>query len=94
MRVALNLEQCFHRPPGGIGRYAAELARLLPDAGAPGEGVVAPFVARHSAREIKAAAERRPVPHRSCCPACTPGPLYDCGTVGVAADPLRRGRRW
>jgi glycosyltransferase involved in cell wall biosynthesis len=48
MRVALNLEQCFQRPPGGIGRYATELARVLPDVGAPGEVVVIPFVARHS----------------------------------------------
>ena len=37
MRVALNLEQILQRPPGGIGRYAAELARVLPTLGAPGE---------------------------------------------------------
>ena len=36
MRVALNLEQLLHRPPGGIGRYSAELARLLPVDGADG----------------------------------------------------------
>ena len=65
MRVALNLEQCFQRPPGGIGRYAVELARVLPDAGAPGEVVVVPFVARHSAREIATVAERRPGLSRS-----------------------------
>jgi glycosyltransferase involved in cell wall biosynthesis len=55
MRVALNLEQCFQRPPGGIGRYAAELARLLPETEDPVDGrrvEVVPFVARHSAREI------------------------------------------
>src|SRR5688572_11604903 len=55
MRVALNLEQCFQRPPGGIGRYAAELARLLPETPSPVDGVrveVVPFVARHSAQEI------------------------------------------
>jgi glycosyltransferase involved in cell wall biosynthesis len=30
MRVALNVEQLVQHPPGGIGRYTAELARLLP----------------------------------------------------------------
>src|SRR5215468_1473972 len=55
MRVALNLEQCFQRPPGGIGRYAAELGRLLPETADPVEGEpveVVPFVAWHSARDI------------------------------------------
>jgi glycosyltransferase involved in cell wall biosynthesis len=49
MRVALNLEQLFQRPPGGIGRYVAELARVLPTLGTAGddEVVVLPFVARH-----------------------------------------------
>ena len=57
MRVALNLEQCFQRPPGGIGRYAAELGRLLPETADPVDGgpvEVVPFVARHSTREIDA----------------------------------------
>lgn len=57
MRVALNLEQCFQRPPGGIGRYAAELARLLPETDDPVDGgrvELVPFVARHSVREIDA----------------------------------------
>jgi glycosyltransferase involved in cell wall biosynthesis len=56
MRVALNLEQCFQRPPGGIGRYAAELARLLPETIDPVDGrpvELVPFVARHSTREIE-----------------------------------------
>ena len=56
MRVALNLEQCFQRPPGGIGRYAAELARLLPKTDDPVDGgpvELVPFVARHSTREIE-----------------------------------------
>ena len=45
MRVALNLEQLLHRPPGGIGRYSAELARLLPADGPATERVeVLPFV--------------------------------------------------
>jgi len=49
MRVALNLEQLLSDPPGGIGRYTAELARLLPvpdpDGGERTEIVT--FVARH-----------------------------------------------
>ena len=52
MRVALNLEQLFQRPPGGIGRYAAELARVLPTVGEAGEVVVLPFVARHKPEEV------------------------------------------
>ncbi|MBM3658830.1 MAG: glycosyltransferase family 4 protein, partial [Actinobacteria bacterium] len=66
MRVALNLEQLFQRPPGGIGRYAGELAKVLPTlggsgdaggatgAGPSGEVVVLPFVARHEAAEVQA----------------------------------------
>jgi len=66
MRVALNLEQLFQRPPGGIGRYAAELARVLPTIGEPGEVLVLPFVARHKAAEVQAVMaaagiEREPV---------------------------------
>jgi glycosyltransferase involved in cell wall biosynthesis len=50
MRVALNIEQLLQRPSGGIGRYTAELMRLLPTVGGtdiddPIE--VVPFVARH-----------------------------------------------
>ncbi len=59
MRVALNLEQCLQRPPGGIGRYAAELARVLPTLGAPGEVVVVPFVARHRPAAVRAVLAER-----------------------------------
>ena len=51
MRVAFNVEQLVQRPPGGIGRYTAELARLLPvdgeSADDPGVELVA-FTAQHS----------------------------------------------
>src|SRR3954447_3378222 len=59
MRVALNLEQLFQRPPGGIGRYAAALARVLPTVGGSGddEVVVLPFVAKHDAAEVTAVME-------------------------------------
>jgi glycosyltransferase involved in cell wall biosynthesis len=54
MRVALNLEQLLNRPPGGIGRYTAELARLLPVPHEGGEPFdVVPFVARHRRAEIE-----------------------------------------
>lgn len=62
MRVALNVEQLLQRPPGGIGRYTAELARLLPQS--PGSGAdsdaveLVPFVARHRRSTIEAALGR------------------------------------
>lgn len=53
MRVALNLEQLLQHPPGGIGRYTAELARLLPRAESDGEAVeLVPFVARHRSSSV------------------------------------------
>jgi glycosyltransferase involved in cell wall biosynthesis len=58
MRVAFNLEQLLQTPPGGVGRYTAELARLLPglDGGDPDDAVeLVPFVARHRADDIAAA---------------------------------------
>jgi len=33
VRVAVNVEQLLHEAPGGIGRYTAELLRLLPAQG-------------------------------------------------------------
>ena len=54
MRIALNIEQLLQRPPGGIGRYAAEIARLLPTSD-PDEVDVTLFLARHSRRDIDAA---------------------------------------
>jgi glycosyltransferase involved in cell wall biosynthesis len=70
MRVALNLEQLFQRPPGGIGRYAAELARVLPTLGGAGDGndgneevVVLPFCARHTPAEVAAVMSAAGVTH-------------------------------
>lgn len=60
MRVALNVEQLLYRSPGGIGRYTAQLATLLPVIGA-GDEVVA-FTARHSRAEVTAAMDRFGVP--------------------------------
>jgi glycosyltransferase involved in cell wall biosynthesis len=69
MRVALNLEQLLTPPPGGIGRYTAELARLLPrldrsglgdgggDGRVDGDGAVdiVPFVAHHGHERVAGA---------------------------------------
>ncbi|MGH8984130.1 MAG: glycosyltransferase family 4 protein [Acidimicrobiia bacterium] len=55
MRVALNLEQLLQTPPGGVGRYTAELARLLPglDGGDRDDAVeLVPFVARHRTADV------------------------------------------
>jgi glycosyltransferase involved in cell wall biosynthesis len=54
MRVALNIEQLVHRPPGGIGRYTAELVRLLPDADLD----LITFVARHRRSTVERALAR------------------------------------
>jgi glycosyltransferase involved in cell wall biosynthesis len=55
MRVALNLEQLLQPAPGGIGRYTAELARLLPalPAGDGDEITLVPFVARHRREDVE-----------------------------------------
>ena len=54
MRVALNLEQLLQPAPGGIGRYTAELARLLPTLPSTDgdEITLVPFVARHRREDI------------------------------------------
>jgi glycosyltransferase involved in cell wall biosynthesis len=48
VRVAVNVEQLLHEAPGGIGRYTAELVRLLPAHGVD----VTPFTARHPRTEV------------------------------------------
>jgi glycosyltransferase involved in cell wall biosynthesis len=60
VRVALNVEQLLYRSPGGIGRYTAQLATLLPATGADDEVVA--FTARHGREEVRAAMERFGVP--------------------------------
>jgi glycosyltransferase involved in cell wall biosynthesis len=53
VRVAVNLEQLLFRAPGGIGRYTAQLATLLPRLFP--EDTLVPFVAWHRRQEIQAA---------------------------------------
>ena len=48
VRVAVNVEQLLHEAPGGIGRYTAELLRLLPAQGVD----VTPFTARHARDDV------------------------------------------
>jgi glycosyltransferase involved in cell wall biosynthesis len=57
MRVALNLEQLLQPAPGGVGRYTAKLARLLPSVPArDGLAVtIVPFVAQHRRSAVRAA---------------------------------------
>jgi hypothetical protein len=51
VRVAVNVEQLLHEAPGGIGRYTAELLRLLPAQGVD----VTPFTARHARDDVERA---------------------------------------
>lgn len=55
MRVALNVEQLLYRSPGGVGRYTAQLAKLLP---AGGSDEVVAFTARHPGPQVAAAVGR------------------------------------
>jgi glycosyltransferase involved in cell wall biosynthesis len=53
VRVAINLEQLLYRSPGGIGRYTARLAMVLPRL-FPGDEVLG-FTARHPSVEVRRA---------------------------------------
>jgi glycosyltransferase involved in cell wall biosynthesis len=53
VRVAVNLEQLLYRSPGGVGRYTARLAMVLPRL-FPGDEVLG-FTARHRPDEVEAA---------------------------------------
>src|SRR5438105_9124237 len=52
VRVAINLEQLLYRVPGGVGRYTARLATLLPALFADDD--YAGFVARHDRADVDA----------------------------------------
>lgn len=95
MRVALNLEQCFQRPPGGIARYAAELARVLPTLDGPDSVEVVAFVARHRTRDVRAVLQTFGL-DRDAVVLPYPRPvLYELWNRWGVADPLRgpSGRR-
>jgi glycosyltransferase involved in cell wall biosynthesis len=96
MRVALNLEQLLHPPPGGVGRYTAELARLLPvlEARDPEDAVeLVPFVAWHRSGPVRRALREFGLDGLE--PVVLPLPrpvLYDAWHA-VGAPGLRRIRR-
>ena len=90
LRVAVNVEQLLHEAPGGIGRYTAELLRLLPDQGVD----VTPFTACHPRDDVARALHDQDLDGLE--PVILPLPaalLYDAWHVlGVAGPALSRSR--
>jgi glycosyltransferase involved in cell wall biosynthesis len=87
VRVAVNVEQLLHEAPGGIGRYTAELVRLLPTRGFD----VTPFMARHPRSAIDAALHAYNLGGID--PVVLPTPpalLYDAWHLLGALAPMRR----
>lgn len=87
VRVAVNVEQLLHEAPGGIGRYTAELVRLLPAHGV----AVTPFTARHSRTDVSRALRAYDLDGLD--PVILPLPaalLYDAWHVLGVAGPVRR----
>jgi glycosyltransferase involved in cell wall biosynthesis len=87
VRVAVNVEQLLHEAPGGIGRYTAELLRLLPTL----QVDVTPFTARHPAADVERALRDHGLDGFD--PVILPLPaavLYDAWHVLGVAGPARR----
>ena len=87
VRVAVNVEQLLHEAPGGIGRYTAELVRLLPGLGVD----VTAFTARHSRADVDRALHAQALDDVR--PVILPLPaavLYDAWHVLGVAGPVRR----
>ena len=87
VRVAVNVEQLLHEAPGGIGRYTAELVRLLPGLGVD----VTAFTARHSRADVDRALRAHALDGVK--PVILPLPaavLYDAWHVLGVAGPVRR----
>ncbi len=87
MRVAVNVEQLLHEAPGGIGRYTAELVRLLPAHNVD----VTPFTARHPRADVERALRAYDLVGVD--PVVLPLPaavLYDAWHVLGLAGPVRR----
>ena len=87
VRVAVNVEQLLHEAPGGIGRYTAELLRLLPAQGVD----VTPFTARHSRDDVMRALHAHALEGLD--PVILPLPaalLYDAWHMLGMAGPARR----
>jgi glycosyltransferase involved in cell wall biosynthesis len=87
VRVAVNVEQLLHEAPGGIGRYTAELVRLLPGLGVD----VTPFTARHSPAQVEAALAAHGLTGLDPVILPLPAPvLYDAWHLPGLANPVRR----
>jgi glycosyltransferase involved in cell wall biosynthesis len=87
VRVAVNVEQLLHEAPGGIGRYTAELLRLLPAQDVD----VTPFTARHARADVTQALRAHGLDGFD--PVILPLPsalLYDAWHVLGVAGPARR----
>jgi glycosyltransferase involved in cell wall biosynthesis len=87
VRVAVNVEQLLHEAPGGIGRYSAELLRLLPAQGVD----VTPFTARHPRDDVSRAMRAQGLDGLE--PVILPLPaaaLYDAWHLLGVAGPARR----
>jgi glycosyltransferase involved in cell wall biosynthesis len=87
VRVAVNVEQLLHEAPGGIGRYTAELLRLLPALDVD----VAPFTARHARADVDRALRAHDLDGFD--PVILPLPaavLYDAWHLLGVAGPTRR----
>ena len=87
VRVAVNVEQLLHEAPGGIGRYTAELVRLLPGLGID----VTPFTARHPEAQVEAALAAHGLVGLDPVILPLPAPvLYDAWHLPGLANPVRR----
>ena len=87
VRVAVNVEQLLHDAPGGIGRYTAELVRLLPAAGVD----VVTFTARHPRAGIDDALRAYGLSGLETVALSLPAPLlYDAWHLLGIAGPVRR----
>jgi glycosyltransferase involved in cell wall biosynthesis len=87
VRVAVNVEQLLHEAPGGIGRYTAELLRLLP----ANDVDVTPFTACHRRDDVTRALRAHDLDGYE--PIILPlpaAPLYDAWHVLGAMGPARR----
>jgi glycosyltransferase involved in cell wall biosynthesis len=87
VRVAVNVEQLLHEAPGGIGRYTAELVRLLPAHGVD----VTPFTARHARADVERALAAHDLDGLAPVVLPLPAPLlYDAWHRFGVAGPVRR----
>jgi glycosyltransferase involved in cell wall biosynthesis len=88
VRVAVNVEQLLQPAPGGIGRYTAELVKLLP---ARARGVdVSVFTARHARRAVEQALAAHGLGGVDAVVLPLPRPiLYDAWHVLGRCGPLR-----